>query len=64
MCKVPTLCCLVLVGLIEFVASQIPIQNIQVLDEGGDDNEMVILSENSCIKLFLKLNSTRLEHHC
>ena len=44
MCKVPTLCCLVLVGLIGFVASQMQIQNIQVLDEGGDDNEMVTLS--------------------
>lgn len=40
MCKVPTLGCLVFVVLVGLVASQMPIQNIQ-LDEDGVDNEMV-----------------------
>ena len=44
MCKVPTLCCLVF-GLIGLVVSQMPIQNIQVQNEDGDDNEMVRISE-------------------
>ena len=52
MCKVPTLCCLVLVSLIGSVVSQMPIQNIQ-LDEDGEDNEMVRISEQSCIRLYL-----------
>lgn len=50
MCKVPTFCCLVLVVLVGLVKSQMPIQNIQ-LEENGEDNEMVRISEQSGIRL-------------
>lgn len=51
----PTLCCLVFVGLIGLVVSQMPIQNIQVLDEDGEGNEMVRISKQLQYKIVFKI---------